>query len=137
MEIANKNKKYKSNETMVYSCQYHVIFTTKYRRRVLDDLIAKDFKDLVLEKQSEYQYEILEMEVMPDHVHLLIDINPLIGIHTVIQRIKGYTANILRKKYSSLRSRIPSLWTRSKFVSTVGEVSLETVKRYIEGQKGK
>lgn len=137
MEIANKNKKYKSNETMVYSCQYHVIFTTKYRRKVLDDLIAKDLKDLILEKQSEYHYEILEMEVMPDHIHLLIDINPLIGIHTIIQRIKGYTANMLRKKYSSLRSRLPSLWTRSKFVSTVGEVSLETIKKYIEEQKGK
>jgi putative transposase len=137
MEIANKNKKYKSNETMVYSCQYHVIFTTKYRRCVLNDLIANDLKSLILEKQNEYQYEILEMEVMPDHIHLLIDINPLIGIHTIIQRIKGYTANILRKKHLSLKSRLPSLWTRSKFVSTVGEVSLETIKKYIEAQKGK
>jgi putative transposase len=137
MEIANKSKKYKSNETTVYSCQYHVIFTTKYRRKVFDDLIAQDLKNLILEKQNEYQYEILEMEVMPDHIHLLIDINPLIGVHTIIQRIKGYTANVLRKKYSSLRSRLPSLWTRSKFVSTVGEVSLETVKKYIEEQKGK
>lgn len=137
MKIANKLKKYKSNETIVYSCQYHVIFTTKYRRKVLDDLIAKDLKNLILEKQNEYQYEILEMEVMPDHVHLLIDINPLIGVHAVIQKIKGYTANILRKKYSILRSKLPSLWTRSKFVSTVGEVSLETIKKYIEEQKGK
>ena len=83
----------------------------------------------------EYDYKILEMEVMSDHVHLLIDINPNIGVCEVIKKIKGYTSKTLRMEYPKLKSRIPTLWTMSKFISTVGSVSLETVKKYIEEQK--
>ena len=74
---------------------------------------------------------------MPDHVHLLLDVNPQIGINSVVAKIKGYTAHTLRQEYPSLKSRLPSLWTRSKFISTVGSVTLEVVKKYIDGQKGK
>jgi putative transposase len=80
---------------------------------------------------------VLEIEVMPDHVHLLLDTCPADNINLIVSRIKGYTAHILRKEFPSLVSRIPSLWTRSRFISTVGSVSLEVVKQYIEGQKGK
>ena len=77
------------------------------------------------------------MEIMPDHVHLLLDVNPQIGISSVVAKIKGYTAHTLRKEYPSLKSRLPSLWTRSNFISTVGSVTLAVVKQYIEDQKGK
>ena len=77
------------------------------------------------------------MEIMPDHVHLLLDVNPQIGISSVVAKIKRYTAHTLRKEYPSLKSRLPSLWTRSKFISTVGSVTLAVVKQYIEDQKGK
>jgi putative transposase len=137
MEIRNSSKKYQSTATMVYSCQYHVIFTTKYRRNVLSDDVAKRLKELVTARQTDYQYEILEMEVMPDHVHLLIDVNPVVGIDSVIKKIKCFTAHALKKEFQHLRTRLPCLWTRSKFVSTVGVVSLETVKRYIADQKNK
>lgn len=137
MEIKNSSKKYRSTATMVYSCQYHVIFTTKYRRKVLSDEVAARLKELILARQADYQYEIIEMEVMPDHVHLLIDVNPAIGINVVIRKIKGFTAHTLKKEFSHLRTRLPCLWTRSKFISTVGAVSLETVKQYIEDQKNK
>ena len=137
MEIKNTNKKYKTNRTIVYSCQYHVIWTTKYRRKVLDDNIQNRLKHLILEKQDDYEYEIIEMEIMYDHIHLLIDINPQIGINKTIGFIKGYTSKILRNEFKSLRTRIPTLWTRSKFISTVGSVSLEVVKKYIEEQKNK
>ena len=76
------------------------------------------------------------MEIMPDHVHLLLDVNPQYGIVKIVGQIKGYTAHMLRKEFPRLRSRLPSLWTRSKFMSTVGAVTLEVVKRYIEQQKG-
>lgn len=76
------------------------------------------------------------MEVMPDHVHLLLDTDPRIGIVKIVGQIKGYTAHTLRKEFPALKSRLPYLWTRSKFISTVGTVSLEVVKRYIEDQKG-
>lgn len=76
------------------------------------------------------------MEVMPDHVHLLLDINPLLGINNIIAKIKGYTAHELRKTFPFLKSKMPCMWTRSKFISTVGSVSLDIVKKYIEDQKG-
>ena len=73
---------------------------------------------------------------MPDHVHLLLDVNPQIGIAKNVAQIKGYTASQLRKEFPWLKKRLPSLWTRSKFVSTVGSVTLAVVKQYIEDQKG-
>lgn len=137
MDLKNPTKEYKTTRTLVYSCQYHVIFCSKYRRKVLQEGIDERFKQLVLEKQEEYNYLVLEMEVMPDHVHLLLDTCPADNINLIVSRIKGYTAHELRQEFPSLVSRIPSLWTRSRFISTVGSVSLEVVKRYIEDQKGK
>lgn len=137
MEISNKEKEYHHEPHLVYSCQYHVIFCPKYRREVLINGIDARLKELILEKQSEYQYKILEMEVMPDHVHLLIDVNPKVGVYYVVNRIKGYTSHVLREEFPVLRRKLPTLWTHSKFISSVGSVTLEVVKRYIEEQKGK
>ena len=135
MEIQNRSKKYKTGNHLVYSCQYHVIFCPKYRRSVLVDGIDKRLKELILSKESEYEYEVLDMEVMPDHVHLILDVNPKVGIFTVVSRIKGYTSHELRKEFPSLTSRLPTLWTRSNFISSVGAVTLEVVKKYIEEQR--
>lgn len=74
---------------------------------------------------------------MPDRVHLLLDVNPQVGIVKIVGQIKGYTAHTIRKEFPWMKSRLPSLWTRSKFISTCGAVSLETVKQYIQEQKGK
>lgn len=73
---------------------------------------------------------------MPDHVHLLIDCNPRFGIMDVVTKLKGKTSRILREEFPELKRKIPSLWTRSAFISSVGSVSLEVVKQYIENQKG-
>ncbi len=135
MELQNSNKKYKSSNHLVYSCQYHVIFCPKYRRKVLTDGIDDRLKELIMEKQEVYGYEVLDMEVMPDHVHLLLDVDPKIGIYSVITKIKGYTSKQLRDEFPALKKRIPTLWTRSKFISSVGSVTLDVVKRYIEEQK--
>ena len=137
MNLPEGNKKYKKTKSLVYSCQYHCIFCPKYRRKVLVEGIEVRLKELILEKQNEYGYEILEMEIMSDHVHLLIDVNPQIGIHSVISQIKGYTSKTLRSEFPALKKRLPCLWTRGKFVSSVGSVSLEVVKKYIEEQKNK
>ena len=137
MNVENTNKKYQTSKHIMYSCQYHVIFCPKYRRKVLKNGIDVRLKEIILENQSVFGYEIIEMEVMPDHVHLLISVNPYYGVHPVISRIKGVTSNILRNEFPCLKSKLPALWTRAKFISTVGSVSLETVKQYIEDQKGK
>ena len=75
------------------------------------------------------------MEVMPDHVHLLLDVNPMVGIVTIVSKIKGYTSRTLREEFPTLKRRLPTLWTHSRFISTVGAVTLEVVKKYIEDQK--
>lgn len=135
MEIKNTSKKYKTGNHLVYSCQYHVIFCPKYRRSVLVDGIDKRLKELIKSKESEYGYEVLDMEVMPDHVHLILDVNPKTGIFTVVSRIKGFTSHELRKEFPILTRKLPTLWTQSKFISSVGAVTLEVVKKYIGEQK--
>ena len=137
MNIENLNKKYNSDGDFIFSCQYHVIFCPKYRRKVLSEPIANKLKKLVLEKQQEYKYTVLEQEVMIDHVHLLLDVNPKNGIYTIVSKIKGYTSHVLRNGFPELKSKLPTLWTNARFISSVGSVSLEVVKKYIEDQKNK
>lgn len=127
--------KYKSNKNIVYSCKYHVVWCPKYRRSVLVDGVDVRLKELIIEKCMEHQAEILELEIMPDHVHLLIEVDPQYGIHRMVKQIKGYSSRMLRQEFSWLRSRIPTLWTNSYFVSTVGGSPLEVIKQYIENQK--
>lgn len=126
---------YKSNNNVVYSCKYHVVFCPKYRRPVLIDGVDVRLKELIEETCERLNVEIIEMEIMPDHVHLLLEIDPQYGVHRTVKQIKGYSSRILRDEFSWLKSRIPSLWTNSYFVSTVGGVSLAVVKQYIENQK--
>lgn len=128
-------KKYRTTETTVYCCRYHIIFCPKYRRKVLREPIAERFKQIVISMQEEQNFYVLGMEVMPDHVHMLLDIDPTIGVNVVIARIKGKTAHILNREFPELTRKLPTLWTRSKFIATVGSVSLDVVKKYIEEQK--
>lgn len=138
MYISNPSeKRYQSANHMIYSCQYHVIFCPKYRRKVLVNGIDERLKELFVSYAAEHGFEVLEMEVMPDHVHLLLDISPDENVRQVISCMKGYTSHVLRSEYPELVRRLPCLWTRSVFISTVGAVSLEVVKKYIEDQKGK
>jgi putative transposase len=123
------------DRTIVYSCKYHIVFCPKYRRKVLTPPINGRVKEMILEKQDEYGYAVIEIEVMSDHVHLLLDVDPRIGIDVVVRKVKGYTAHTIRKEYPWMKSKLPSLWTRSRFIASVGAVSLEVVKQYIEEQK--
>ena len=81
------------------------------------------------------QIRILQLRMMPDHVHLLIEVDPQYGINTAVRHIKGVSSHTLRTEFPSLKSRLPTLWTNSYFVSTIGGVPLEAVKKYIENQK--
>lgn len=128
-------KKYRTTETTVFCCRYHIIFCPKYRRKVLINRIDERFKEIVLSMQEEQNFKVLEMEVMPDHVHLLLDVDPTVGVNILVSRIKGKTAHILCKEFPEIRRKLPTLWTRSKFIATVGSVSLDTVKEYIKNQK--
>lgn len=126
---------YKSNNNVVWSCKYHVVFCPKYRRCVLVNGVDKRFKQIAHEVASELAFEIIEMEVMPDYVHMLLEVDPQFGVHKAIKRIKGRTSHDLREEFPWLKKRIPTLWTNSYFVSTVGGAPLSIVKQYIENQK--
>ena len=134
-KFKNKSKEYNTAEHIVYSCQYHVIFCPKYRRKVLGEPYDTRLKEIFYEVAQEYNFKILDMEVMPDHVHMIIDCDPRFGVCCCVQRLKGVTSNKMRNEFPELKKKLPSLWTRSYFVSSVGSVSLDVVKKYIENQK--
>ena len=126
---------YRSNRNIVFSCKYHVVFCPKYRRQVLVNGVDKRLKQIITEVVEETNSILFEIEVMPDYVHLLIDVEPQLGIHRVVKAIKGRSSRLLRNEFRWLKSRIPTLWTHSYFVSTVGGAPLAVIKRYIENQK--
>jgi putative transposase len=127
--------KYKSNNNVVYSCKYHIVWCPKYRRKVLRENIAERLEGLIKEKSSDMSVDIIEMDIQPDHVHLLVEVDPQFGVHKYIKQIKGYTSYILRKEFAELTTKLPTLWTNSYFVSTVGGSPLSVIKQYIESQK--
>ena len=126
----------KTNNNVVYSCKYHVVWCPKYRRKVLVDGVDERLKEIAHAVAEEMRFEIIEMEVMPDHVHMLVEVDPQLGIHKAVKRIKGRSSHDLREEFPWLRRRLPSLWTNSYFVSTVGGAPLAAARRYIEDQKG-
>lgn len=127
--------KYKTNQNVVYSCKYHVVWCPKYRRKVLTDGIDLRLKELILETAAGINADIIEMEVLPDHVHLLLEVDPQYGINRAVRHIKGTTSHILRTEFPRLKSRLPTLWTNSYFVSSIGGAPLSAIKQYIENQK--
>lgn len=127
--------KYKSNNNIVYSCKYHIVFCPKYRRKVLVNGVDTRMKELVKSICAEIRVDVLEMEIMPDHVHLLLEVDPQFGIHKALKTIKGKSSRILRQEFPWLKSRLPTLWTNSYFCATVGGAPISIVKQYIENQK--
>jgi putative transposase len=97
--------------------------------------VAVDLASLLHAKAAEIEAEIAELEILPDHVHLFVKAKPTASPHWVVQQLKGYTSRTLRAKYPILRSRLPSLWTRSYYCESVGHISEETIRKYIEAQK--
>ena len=126
---------YKTNNNVIYSCKYHVVWCPKYRRKILTGAISDRLKALIIKKSVEIKVDIIEMEIMPDHVHLIIEVDPQFGINKAVRSIKGYSSHILRKEFKTLTTRLPTLWTNSYFVSTVGGAPLEVIKQYVANQK--
>lgn len=127
--------KYKSNSNIVYSCKYHVVWCPKYRRKVLVGEVEARLKEIVKEVCAELDCELIEVECDRDHIHLLVEVEPQFGIHKLVKRIKGRSSRLLRQEFQHLRTKLPTLWTNSYFVSTVGGAPLEIVKQYVQNQK--
>ena len=125
-----------SNSNVAFDCKYHVVWCPKYRRKVLVAPVDARLKEIVRDMCAELRVQMIEMEVMPDHVHLLLaSVDPQFGIHRVVKAIKGRSSRLLRQEFLALRTRLPTLWTNSYFVATTGGAPLAMIKRYIERQK--
>ena len=128
--------RYAKNAGAVFSLKYHIVWCPKYRRDVLVHPIDDRLKEIISEVACEFGMTIHTIEVMPDHVHLFVESDPRRCIAEIVNRFKGRSSNLLRKEFPVLRTRLPTLWSRSYFASTVGAVSEATIRRYIENQKG-
>ncbi|QDX90943.1 IS200/IS605 family transposase (plasmid) [Brevibacillus laterosporus] len=127
-------QEYRRTTTTVSFINYHFVFCPRYRRKVLVKQVEIRFKELLAEICHQNSWLIVAMEVMPDHVHLFLNCLPTDSPSDVMAKVKGVTSRIVRQEFEHL-AHLPSLWTRSFFVSTAGNVSSETVKRYVEEQK--
>jgi putative transposase len=131
------SERWKRSNKAVFNIGYHLIWCPKYRRKVLVSPVDSELKRLLFIKAKEIDVEIEKMEILPDHIHMFVKSNPTSAPHWIVQQFKGYTSFMLRQKFSFLKTRLPTLWTRSYYCESVGHISEATVKRYIEEQKNK
>ena len=127
----------RANSDIAFQCAFHVVWCPKYRRRVLGGGIEERLKQLIGEVVEEKGAWLVDVEVVPDHVRLLVEVDPQLGIHKLVKAIKGRSSRVLRQEFPSLRSKLPTLWTNSYFVATVGAAPPEVVERYVENQKNR
>jgi putative transposase len=118
----------------VYDLGLHVVWCPKYRRPVLDGRVAERLDELIRAKADERGWEIIALEVMPDHVHLFVKHDAKSSASYVANQFKGFTSHVLREEFPHLKSRMPTLWSSSYFAASAGAVSAATVERYINTQ---
>jgi putative transposase len=129
--------RYAKNAGAVFSLKYHIVWCPKYRRPVLVKPVDVRLKALLRLKAEQLELTIHEMEVMSDHVHLFVEGGPTICVAEIVNGLKGFTSHELREQFPFLKSRLPTLWSRSYYAGSVGSVSETVVRKYIESQKGK
>lgn len=115
--------------------QYHIVWCTKYRRKVLINNFAERLKEIVIEICKENSWEIIELEIMDEHVHIFVKSNGKDSPHRIVSQLKGKSSSILNKEFEWLKTRLPCLWTRSYYCDSIGNANSETIKKYIQNQK--
>lgn len=128
-------KELKHNKTSVVNINYHIIFCPKYKRKILINGIDERLKEVLKDAAEGMGCSIESIEVMPDHVHLYLKGNPTIPVHLIVKNLKAISSKTLRAEFPEINRRLPSLWTRSYYCETIGCISEETIKKYIEEQK--
>lgn len=128
---------YARNTAAVFSLKYHLVFCSKYRKAVLMGPVAQRLKVLLATKADDLHVTLHALEVMPDHVHAFVESDPGMAPAKLAAQFKGYTSRILRQEFRHLRSQLPSLWSRSYYIGSVGHVSEATIRCYIDNQKGR
>ncbi len=126
--------RWKLANTCVYNLSYHIIWCPKYRRSVLVGDVKNRLSELIDEKAAQMELEIVEKTIMPDHVHLFVRSKPTLAPHYIVGQIKGLSSRVLRKEFPKLKSRLPTLWSRSYFIDSVGKINEHTIRKYIKNQ---
>lgn len=123
----------------VYSLQYHIVWVTKYRKPIFTGSIEADVRQYLLETLQSLEMRPLAMEVMPDHIHLLVDCKPQLRLSDAVKILKGNTARWLFLKHPELKKQLwgGHLWSHSYFMSTLGDMSREVLEKYIRNQYSK
>lgn len=123
----------------VYSLQYHIVWVTKYRKPVLVGPIGSDIRNYLNETLGSLDMTPLAMEIMPDHIHLLVDCKPQLRLSDAVKVLKGNTARWLFLSHPEIKEQLwgGHLWNPSYFVSTVSDRTLEQVKQYIDSQRSR
>ena len=128
-------ERYRHIRGSVSTLTYHFVWCPKFRRKVLTGRVPSRLRALIVDKARELYCEIVALEVMPDHVHMFLKAPPTHAPQHIANQMKGYTSHVLREEFAHLKSRLPSLWSRSYFVGSAGAVSSATIQKYIEQQK--
>lgn len=134
--LSAEDYEFRRTESSVSSINYHFVFVPKRRKPVLIKDVAKRLQQIIFELAAEHGWKLIAMEIMPDHIHLFINAPTTEAPSQIAKWVKGRASNYLRREFPELK-KLPSLWTPSYFVATTGQVSTETVKKYIETQRGK
>lgn len=129
--------RYAKNAGAVFSLKLHLVWCSKYRLPVLVGAVSRRLERLLRDEATALEMTLHALEVMPDHVHMFVEFDPRWAVAEIANRFKGTTSHILRQEFANLRSRMPTLWSRSYYAGTVGYVSESTVRRYIEAQKSR
>jgi len=120
--------------TCVYNVNYHIVWSVKYRHKILRDKIATRLKEIMLQVAEDKEFIIKSMEIMADHIHLFATAHPKISPFYIVKMSKGISGRLLLKEFSELKNKLRKghLWNPSYYVETIGHISEETVKKYIE-----
>ena len=125
--------------TVVYNVNYHIVWSTKYRRKVLQNDVETFLKETLKTIANEKGFQIKTMEIMPDHVHVFVSAHPKIAPSHIYKMLKGISGRKLFDRFPELRQKLwkGKLWNPSTYIETIGHISEETVRKYIEAQKTK
>ncbi len=130
-------QKYRHDNTSVSLINYHFVWIVRRRKKILKGDLDNRLKELIRQAVTEIDCQLIALETDLDHVHLFLNAHPRLAPYQIMHKVKGLSSNVLRKEQPWLKQKLPSLWTRSYFVSTMGNVSGDTIKRYVEEQKTK
>jgi putative transposase len=129
------DNRYSVNAGSVFSLNYHLVWCPKYRKRILVKALAKRLRELLYQRAKEIKAQIHALEILPDHVHMFVVSDPTMAPARLAAQFKGFTSHQLREEFPWLKSYLPSLWSRSYYIGSIGAVSKATVKRYIANQR--